>query len=223
MSMLKKSALVLTLLAGFATHNAQALETTQTFSIASQTTDWVEMFNVNRFNTALGTLNAVTFSYSGTLNNTVSFENTGNGTGRFTAQFTNILGVVNNPDPEAFALSEAYDSQSYTTRLAKTDGVRTNVFSPMTLSGSFSASSTDLAAYSGSGTFSLGLRESSWVSMTTPGNSRTSATSIGSGSLSVTYAYTAAPVPEPESYAMFLAGLCIMGTISRRRLQGLGR
>ena len=38
------------------------------------------------------------------------------------------------------------------------------------------------------------------------------------GSLSLTYIYAAtAPVPEPESYAMFLAGLGLIGAMVRRR------
>jgi len=39
---------------------------------------------------------------------------------------------------------------------------------------------------------------------------------VGSGS-QTSYALTLAPVPEPETYAMLLAGLGLMGTIARRR------
>jgi len=37
------------------------------------------------------------------------------------------------------------------------------------------------------------------------------------GSVSMSYFYDAAPVPEPESYAMFLAGLGLIGAMVRRR------
>lgn len=57
------------------------------------------------------------------------------------------------------------------------------------------------------------------------------ATSLGGGAYSLslsgyetgekggkyTLSYTLAPVPEPETYAMFLAGLGLMGVIARRR------
>lgn len=36
-------------------------------------------------------------------------------------------------------------------------------------------------------------------------------------SMSLSYIYEAAPVPEPESYAMFLAGLGLIGAMARRR------
>jgi hypothetical protein len=39
----------------------------------------------------------------------------------------------------------------------------------------------------------------------------------GNGFLSLQYNAVTAPVPEPESYAMLLAGLGLMGTIARRR------
>lgn len=39
------------------------------------------------------------------------------------------------------------------------------------------------------------------------------ATGVGGGN----YTFTLAPVPEPESYAMLLAGLGIMGFVARRR------
>jgi hypothetical protein len=35
--------------------------------------------------------------------------------------------------------------------------------------------------------------------------------------MSLSYIYEAAPVPEPESYAMFLAGLGLIGAMARRR------
>lgn len=37
------------------------------------------------------------------------------------------------------------------------------------------------------------------------------------GSISLSYIYEAAPVPEPESYAMFIAGLGLIGAMVRRR------
>jgi hypothetical protein len=41
----------------------------------------------------------------------------------------------------------------------------------------------------------------------------------GNGSFSYDFVVTTAPVPEPETYAMLLAGLGLMGTAARRRKQ----
>ena len=47
--------------------------------------------------------------------------------------------------------------------------------------------------------------------------------SIGTGqTVSLGYSYTFAPIPEPETYAMLLAGLGLMGVVARRRKQQSG-
>jgi len=81
----------------------------------------------------------------------------------------------------------------------------------------------------GTGAFGLGTQQSRFALInydygadpTQSGAIATSFVNLTSGTLTgslLTYAYvSAAPVPEPESYAMFLAGLGLMGLVARRR------
>lgn len=65
-----------------------------------------------------------------------------------------------------------------------------------------SVNGVDVASYEGSYTLAPGL--SYWFRLS------------GSGDIA-NYTVTLAPVPEPESYALLLAGLGLMGFIARRR------
>ena len=84
---------------------------------------------------------------------------------------------------------------------------------------------------SGTGLLSNGAYKTSFVDTTLPFNMQsgqlyklsvtatTTAASGGNVSVLWTKPVTVTPVPEPESYAMLLAGLGIMGGIARRRIQ----
>lgn len=214
MNTFKKSFLTLALAAGvIAAGPATAAEVSQSFSVASQLTNWSSLFSVNKFNTALGTLQSVSIAYFGDIGNTVHFQNTGNGEGDFSAQFTNTLALING---SGTLQSYSASTSLFETTLTSANGVLTHDFGSSHLSGS-SVSLSNLGDYSGTGIFQLGIKESSRVSMSGSGNAIMGARTVGSGGMNVTYNYIAAPVPEPKTYAMLLAGMGLVGGIVRRR------
>src|SRR5207237_617439 len=74
-----------------------------------------------------------------------------------------------------------------------------------------------LAAFTGSGTLKVATTGESGADYIGNGNfSRGLPTEIDTRAV-VTYNYVAAPVPEPETYAMMLAGLGLMGFVLRKR------
>jgi len=84
-----------------------------------------------------------------------------------------------------------------------------------TLHASTTYSGADLALFKTAGTLSSALSVSA---STTLNEDRVKAvySNFANGYGHVTYTFTAAPVPEPETYGMLLAGLAMLGFIAKR-------
>ncbi|WP_229634122.1 choice-of-anchor E domain-containing protein [Duganella qianjiadongensis] len=84
-----------------------------------------------------------------------------------------------------------------------------------TLHASTNYSGADLALFNTAGTLSSAL---SVAASTTLNEDRVKAvySNFANGYGHVTYTFTAAPVPEPETYGMLLAGLAMLGFIAKR-------
>jgi hypothetical protein len=74
-----------------------------------------------------------------------------------------------------------------------------------------------LSLFSGTGVVHTNLAGTASTEFSgTSGNTKSLGLTAFNGYASVTYTY-AQPVPEPETYAMLLGGLALMGVVARRR------
>lgn len=195
--------------------SASAMAGTQVAEIhgapfSSTATDFSSNVYFDGFNSSLGTLTGVSVEITALVNGTVEVTNYTASTqsGRVWLDVSLGFGGVGVAQP--FYTQKLYD-QTYS--LGVNQGV--------TLGGSGSITgSTNLS--SGFGSFTAS-QVNGTVAIAAKGNSvagedvdvwfQTSA--IASGK--VIYTYTAAPVPEPETYGMLLAGLGLLGVVARRK------
>lgn len=78
-------------------------------------------------------------------------------------------------------------------------------------------SSANWAAYEGAGNVFLQLKNSPVASLTAETASFSTAAATSFADFTVTYTYTAAPVPEPSTYGIVLGGLALIGAVVARR------
>jgi hypothetical protein len=200
---------------------AQADSITQTFSQGLTLTDWSKNFNINQFDSKLGTLNGVVFSFSGSSDISATITNVGTSSvtnGTFTGTslvYADIGGLY----------SGAIDASLINYRIG-------NVASGATLStGTHTTTATTdtqtfisgLNSWIGSGAIAGSLSTSTGFGFGGRNSSNLTATlsNFSQANLTVTYDYTAAaPVPEPEEWALMLAGLPLVGWKLRNRKAG---
>jgi len=165
-----------------------------------------------QFDSHLGTLTSVTFELFSTLNGTIKLTNKDPGTEWFSvktgADMTASVGgksvVTGNWVTPGYLLAsgatvnEALQTQTMSEKLYFTQP-------------------GDLAQFIGHGNYTAALSAVSDQELTAGGNARYGTDVTVDGYAKVTYTYETAPVPEPETYAMLLAGLGLVGAVARRR------
>ncbi|MYM66332.1 choice-of-anchor E domain-containing protein [Pseudoduganella sp. FT55W] len=177
-----------------------------------------------QFDGSLGTLQSVTVEYFTDLGSTLKVENLSKKSG--SSIVANTSGVVTFT---IGSLSQGVNYSGTYSRLlpvydlgndyAGTSGfVDTITASPFSQSQSYTGAST-LAAFTGTATstMSAGVSGTATSLVTgTSGNTRSLVLPKLDAYAKVTYNYVSA-VPEPETYAMLLAGLGLVGVVARRR------
>ena len=171
--------------------------------------------------TGLGTTYGLYISYTATATNSVS-------TGGFTAgNFTSLTYTLYGYDGSGTFTATSAPTATVTLGTGTLDG-GTNVFSG-TSSGStvtsanasasltFTENAAESAFFASPSTF-YGLAQTSFnnTSQTISSSSTGFTVTNGGGSIN----FLAAPVPEPETYALMLGGLAAVGFVARRRSNG---
>ncbi len=203
--------------------NAEANTVTFTAEKVLTKTNWLETLVLGKFDTNLGQLTSIDFTVTGLTQGLGRTENLSpfatNSTLTLSSTFTlsragNNLVVVNNT---VFAQTFALNPFDGTIDFAGASGGSTGTLTRSTTGSTHSTSTSDFAAFSaaGGGFINLNLAAVGSSRATGAGNLTSAFTTKSAGSVSVTYNY--APVPEPETYAMMLAGLGMLGFAARRR------
>ncbi len=225
---------------------ANAETATQTLSFSSIALNWNQLVNVAKFDSSLGTLTSITFDYSAMFpSSTVTVKNTGSTTGTWKGRASNAFALyVGDLTSSPSAVTDMLDNDtagalsnangdvatgsligaernmgSFTANQSKTNTL--GGFTSLTDVFSFSMLSTagdDLSLFIGSGTTALTMGGVAQTTATSSGSFEVTYNPLASGQLVITYDYTpVSTVPEPESYAMLLAGLAAIGVVARRR------
>jgi hypothetical protein len=214
--------LVKTLVAAAALATTSAYAASISFSDAASTAvpNWSDTLQVAQFDSSLGTLNSVTISFAGSNTGTLAAENlaatAGTMTLEGTATYTLSSAVWNFTGAAIASRTFAAGAFDGNINYAGTSGA---TFANATGSYSNNLSLTSgLSAFIGTGNLSFGVNTVGGSSYSGTGAAVAKFDQSADARVTVTYNYTAVSgVPEPESYAMLLAGLAAVGMVKRRR------
>jgi hypothetical protein len=224
---------------------AQADTVTYTGSFSGPTDVTNQVIQVQQFNSSLGSLESVSFTLGATMNTSAFATNDGDfyaGWDKLQyslsltgdAGYNNIAISANDPAARLVGTGTAGSTFSkYEQNIISSSPNETYVgpgsyvwnFAGPTLSATNSFAQGANAAFIGTGDLNFFLTTANLDSLAfggtqtngIPPNNQGLSTSIASN-VSVTYTY-AEPVPEPETYAMLLAGLGLLGFMVQRRIQ----
>lgn len=200
--------------------SSQAFAGTVTFdftSVNSGATDLFKQLSVQKFDAGLGTLTGITLLYSSDVFSSVSLTNGGK---RNTTAEVSVDATLSLYRPDNTLVAPAVTANLYNESVFLTKGqtiVNAASGSKTLTLNALLTSTSDFALFTGTG-----LISSPFSVVATSNSSSTSGlsadfTTTANGYGKVTYTFTAAPVPEPETYAMLLAGLALVGVVARRR------
>nr|WP_315261388.1 choice-of-anchor E domain-containing protein [uncultured Duganella sp.] len=172
-----------------------------------------------KFDSSLGDLQSVKIELFSTIYGDINLENKGSSAATFTGSGSGVLTLVT-----AGGSLATENSASHVFHLGGYDGVQdfggasghTYTFEDVVNSNSATYSG-NLGSFIGSGNYLAGVSGTSDQSLAGTGNTAFYAFVSMDAYAKVTYTYAALPVPEPETYAMLLAGLALVGGIARRR------
>ena len=194
---------------------AQAAPVEQTLPLSKTIVDvenYPDTLSFAQFDSHLGTLTSVTFELFSTLYGTITLTNKDPGTEWFSvktgADMTATVGgksvVTGNWVTPGYLLASGATIN---------ETLQTQIMSEKL----YFTQPADLAQFIGHGNYTAALTAVSDQELTAGGNARYGTDVAVDGYAKVTYTYVTAAVPEPETYAMLLAGLGLVGVVARRR------
>lgn len=172
-----------------------------------------------KFDASLGTLQSVQIQLYNTFSGDLYVENKGPTLQSFTVGANGTLTLISDGgtltssggDSHSFSLG-AYDGAA---DYAGASGGHYTL-TPWTQSSS-ALYSSNLSSFIGTGNYLAAVSGESSQSLVGSGNNKYTTVLNMDAYAEVTYTYAVAAVPEPETYAMLLAGLGLMGVVARRR------
>ncbi len=216
--------LSLALAALLAVGGAQAATVSYSASQSATATNWVASLALQQFNSSLGTLTGVSFSYDGSISSDFRLESLDSapatvaanvaGSIAFSGPFSNTLNITASATRNFSAFDGTVDFGG--TSGAIINGVTGSQTGSNVVAGSF-------AAFIGSGLFNVGVAATGLSNASGAGNLISQINTRALANITVTYTYdTPTPNPTPEPASLALAGLALAGAAvaSRRRRQG---
>lgn len=182
------------------------------------------VLDLTKFNTTLGTLQSVKIELFSSFTPTLKVENLSTSSGStitataseklVLSAATGNLVVLQGSVSKSFVEASFDGVANYAGLSGATYAPGATLFSNSAL---FSDAAT-LSLFSGTGAVHANLAGTASSEFNgTSGNTKSLSVTSFNGYANVTYTYVATPVPEPETYAMLLAGLGLMGVVARRR------
>ena len=191
---------------------------TQTESIPATFTNWTNTYLFNQFNPALGTLESVTVSSQGFLND-------------LSVAFTNTDGVTENvySYQETFQIGLAGPGISQNSSVASvilgsfpvlSGQTITDNLAPPTVNGSLVSNtlSSSLGAFEGTGEVTFTGTSAAQQNSSANANLQVSPVAEASQTVTVTYDYKPTSTPEPFTMSLSGIGLVLLSLIGRKRL-----
>lgn len=200
-----------------AAHSAVITTPTQTYwavdgvalGLDVNRTDWESSFDVDLFDTSLGTLLEVRLTLWGEVGSI--FEVTSNNNGARTATLnsegeivTDLLDVIVRPFGN-FVTDPLTKGETYTSGMVVADDVFAITYSEL----------ADLAAWMGNGTRSIGVKAEGYSYVSGAGNVESIVNTWARAALTVSYTYESRQVPEP--FPLALLGLSLLGLVAARQ------
>lgn len=187
------------------------------FSNAEQTTEISQTGSLDLFDSALGTLNSVTLTLTGSDTTTISLTN--RAANPQTVRATGTVDLMFSSSLAGLDLSSVIMGLSATTGFVTLASGASQSFGPLT--DTDSAVLTPLASLfsvAGGGSFNISCTSISGIALTGGGgNVDSSQTTTAGCGASIVYDYTPTTTPVPEPTSMALVGLGALGLAAARR------
>ena len=213
-----KKLLAAAALAALSIGSAQADTVSFSDSFGLATTNWSHNLSLSKFDTSLGTLNSVTFTYGGMVSSIFRLESldaapatvtaTANGTLNFGGPISDILNISGS----ASKVLTAFDG------LIDFGGTSGGIVGPVVGDDSKSLLLVSgLGAFEGIGSYDILVAAAGLSSASGAGNLISQINTEAQADITVTYDYTKQTTNVPEPASMALVGLGMMGLAAIRR------